>query len=113
MALKKSLRHFELVFFVDRNRLICYTPFIEGVLVDFAVEIKEFVKRNSLGVFASRIGDKKEIHYCCPRCLKAFAMKKSEEMNLSPLVANSVKSVFDCEWGHDGYYIDGEELEEV
>jgi len=113
MALKKSLKNFELTFFVDRNRLLSFTPFIEGSLVDFAIEIRNFVKRNSLGVFASRISDKKEIHYCCPRCLKAFAMKKSEEMKLSPLVSNSVVSMFDCEWGHEGFYIDGDELVEV
>ena len=65
-----------------------------------------FIKRNSLAIIGSSLSDKKPIHSCCPRCLKAYALRKAEEEGLNEEVKDELTVIFECERGHGGYYLD-------
>ena len=65
-------------------------------------ELENFIDRNLL------INDKKGSF--CPRCLKAYASNKANELGLD---SNSVKflgTLFKGDIGHNGYYLDEGDL---
>ncbi|MBX4212160.1 hypothetical protein KW787_01745 [Candidatus Pacearchaeota archaeon] len=68
--------------------------------------MKKFVARNIVVSSSTPLNEK--IH-CCPRCLKAHAIKMAEEMNFLH-VNKTIKRLIKGEVGHDGYYLDQDEL---
>ncbi|MFH1802383.1 MAG: hypothetical protein ABH864_02930 [archaeon] len=72
-------------------------------------EMRGFIKRNSLAIIAYRIDGRKPLHCCCSRCLKAHLARKCREMGYDEH-GKAVERMFDCEMGHDGYYVDNSEL---
>ena len=73
-------------------------------------EAESFKERNSLAVIGHTIESKKPIHRCCPQCLKAHLLKKSEEMNSGKAIREIIIGMHSCETGHYGYYLDRDEL---
>ncbi len=73
-------------------------------------EIEEFTERNSLAVIGNTIKERKPIHRCCPQCLKAHIIKTAQEIKLNKYDIIAIASLFPCETGHDGYYLDEERL---
>ena len=69
-------------------------------------ELNHFIKRNSL-VFLHLPNTANGI---CKRCLKAHAIRKAQEMNLHKWIICSISEKFDCEAGHNGYYLDKSKL---
>jgi len=108
MVLNNTQTLAESMNFVDLER-----PYAMKLPKKLRVEIEAFKQRNALVVVGSRIKGKKPIYSCCPRCLKAFVLKKAGEMELGEIVEGMLVSLFDCEWGHNGYYMDGEDLRKV
>ena len=78
---------------------------IEEILIPsrFISDLEEFARRNYLP----------HIEECCPQCLKAHAIKRAEEHNLSREEIGSLKSLFKGKIGHNGYYLDKEKLIEL
>lgn len=72
-------------------------------------EMKLFCSRNVL-IFPLREPNSFEAYPCCQRCLKAFAIEKAKELELGEGVLALLDKMFDCETGHDGYYLDGEHV---
>ncbi|MBU0907487.1 MAG: hypothetical protein KKD18_04635 [Nanoarchaeota archaeon] len=75
-------------------------------------EMRKFVERNSLVIIAYRIDGRKPLHCCCSRCLKAHLIKKCKERGFGEQ-GKVISRMFNCETGHNGYYIDDSELFEV
>ena len=75
----------------------------------YIVELEAFCHRNNL----KHDDENREIILCCPSCLKAYAMKIAEAHNLDEDSIEFVMDVLDGEIGHEGYYIDDDELLEV
>ena len=69
------------------------------------LEMENFVERNALITVASHLEDKKPIKQCCRKCLKAHLFKK-----FGRDFEKLLNWVFDCETGHGGYYLDGQNL---
>lgn len=75
-------------------------------------EMDKFVERNALvdlGEEAVSKGKGREVkcrYRCCPSCLKAFALIKASEMKLGQESIDLLDAMFDCDTGHDGYYLD-------
>jgi hypothetical protein len=69
-------------------------------------ELEDFVLRNSVVVH-------EEKHKCCDKCLKAHALSKARWIKLDSRALANLAGVFDCEEGHDGYYLDGKELRKI
>lgn len=89
----------------------------DGVSIPSALikEIDVFIERNYLVKINGKLdrsGGKRIKFKCCPRCLKAFALIKANEMNLGRETIELLGLWFDCETGHDGYYLDGEGLKD-
>ena len=72
-----------------------------------------FMKRNSLAVVACNIRNKEQIHECCPCCLEAHLIKKAKELGLNNNHREAIQRIFECEIGHNGYYLDKEKLVRV
>ena len=73
---------------------------IPNELID---SLKDFVERNpSPGT-----------NQCCPKCFKAYALKKLGEMKLNSRTRRFVESLYECDVGHDGYYLDEDKLVKV
>ena len=83
----------------------------EGIEIPAALvkEMDDFVKRNVMAVVESEGCNER----CCNRCLKAFSLKKAEEFSLGQESRDILDAIFNCEVGHDGYYIDGEGLNDA
>ncbi len=64
-------------------------------------ELEEFASRNIAPHTNGRI--------CC-RCLKAYALKKAGDMNMSENIIKFLKTAFTCEAGHNSYYMDNGRL---
>lgn len=73
-------------------------------------EVMKFRERNALAILAYRLKDKKPVHYCCPRCLKAYLIKKTRELKLGEEAERMLNKMLKCETGHEGYFIDGNHL---
>ncbi len=89
----------------------------EGVCIPDSLikEIDGFVERNCLVNLNGRQnnnGINRKRDMCCPRCLKAFTLIKANEMNLGRETIELLGLWFNCETGHDGYYLDGEGLKD-
>ncbi|MEK6888617.1 MAG: hypothetical protein AABW80_00755 [Nanoarchaeota archaeon] len=50
---------------------------------------------------------------CCEHCLKAHAIHKAQEMNLSQQLTRSILENLEGNLGHNGYYMDKEELVKI
>ena len=77
-------------------------------------EMDDFVIRNALvdlGLSDRPEGVKSKCRYrCCNRCLKAFSLERAKEMKLGLESIDLLDALFDCEVGHDGYYLDSGNL---
>ncbi len=76
-------------------------------------EADSFIKRNSLAVIACDIHSKEHINECCPSCLEAHLIRKAKELGLNKNHKEAIQKIFECEIGHNGYYIDRERLVRV
>jgi hypothetical protein len=89
--------------------------YIPEVLVK---QMDNFVERNAiidLGKNAVSNGKDSEVqgrYKCCQSCLKAFALIKASEMKLGQDTIDLLDAMFDCDTGHDGYYLDKEGLKD-
>jgi hypothetical protein len=72
-------------------------------------EMENFVKRNSMATVKGEGCNER----CCNRCLKAFSLKKAEEFSISQESIDVLDAMFNCEVGHEGYYMDGEGLNDA
>ena len=81
---------------------------------EFIEEINEYAKRNAF-TFDYTIHKNKtsNVRVCCTQCLKAHALEKAKEMNLEKEIIDALDEMFGCETGHNGYYIDKEELRKI
>ena len=75
----------------------------------FLVEMEEFIRRNSIVNVKGKC--RLEVSYCCPKCLKAYAISKAKQMGVKK--GMNLIEMLDKECGHDGYYLDKEELKPV
>jgi len=81
---------------------------LHGLPDSLLVELENFARKNACAVSESN-GDK--LHHCCVKCLKAHAFKKAKEIKLDEKRMSWLMDMFGEELeGHDGYYIDGEDL---
>jgi len=84
---------------------------LHGLPDSLLVEMENFAKKNALAVSESN-GNK--FHHCCVKCLKAHALKKAREIKLDEKRMSWLMDMFGGEAeGHEGYYIDGEELVKI
>ncbi len=83
---------------------------IPRALID---EMESFTERNSLAVIAHTLKNKKPIHICCSRCLKAHMLKKAKELRLNNRTLRVMNLYIKGPIGHNGFYIDKEELKKV
>ncbi|MEI6731351.1 MAG: hypothetical protein WCK90_01590 [archaeon] len=84
-----------------------------GALIpdDLIANLEEFTRRNALSKIAFL--DEEHANECCPRCLKAHAMKKAQDMGLDNVSLAFISALFPGEVGHLGYYTDGDRLIEI
>jgi hypothetical protein len=71
----------------------------QPLAVSLKKEISEFKKRNSIVK-----------HYCCPRCLNAHIINKALSLTLGNKDLEQLKANMKEGIGHDGYYLDNNEL---
>lgn len=69
-------------------------------------EMELFTRRNSLVIVAHTLKDMAPMHCCCERCLKAHLLKKTKEFALDKGYEKVVERLFECDAGHEGYYLD-------
>lgn len=72
---------------------------------DFIAELERFRDRNVVVNVEGNYGK-----VCCSQCLKAYALKKAEELGLGKKAMNAVSKMLQGEVGHEGYFMDGDEL---
>ena len=94
---------------ITRSKLI-HKNFLPDALIS---ELEEFAKRNSIFSVTDMINENKSILHCCPRCLKAHAIKRAKGLKLNKESVNYLEKIFNCETGHMGYYIDEELLVKI
>ena len=70
-------------------------------------EADSFMKRNSLAVVACNVHNKEPVYECCHCCLEAHLIRKARELGLEK---EEIQKIFECEIGHEGYYLDKEEV---
>jgi len=103
MVLKKSSQALEHANFVVREN--------QGKIPrELMKEIESFVKRNALVEVASSLDGRKPIYHCCPSCLKAHLVKKT---NSNKKIERLLSELLGYETGHHGYYMDGENLVKI
>jgi len=57
---------------------------------------------------------KEETKYMfCARCLKAHMLKEAENIGLTKREKSFLSSLIEGEIGHNGYYLDGDELKKI
>jgi len=78
----------------------------ERVNSRYIMELDAFCHRNNL----KHDNENREKVICCPSCLKAHAMKIAEMHNLDEDSIEFIMDILEGEIGHDGYYLDNEEL---
>jgi len=71
---------------------------------DLISELEKFKDRNII------LEIKGDGRVCCSMCLKAYALKKAAELGLGQNAIAAVRRMIPGETGHNGYYMDGEEL---
>ncbi|MEK6927206.1 MAG: hypothetical protein AABX11_02135 [Nanoarchaeota archaeon] len=67
-------------------------------------ELDEFTKRNNVSQ------SQEELHSSCPNCLKAHAIKTAIDIGLDADAIIFLQNLLDGKTGHEGYYLDGDEL---
>lgn len=77
----------------------------------FLEELNKFVLNNTLTESYTLKGHQ-ELHYC-EQCFKAHAFKVSEDFDLDKRFLSYLDVVFPGEVGHDGYYINQEQLVKI
>ena len=105
MVIKKISKALESTIFIGAN-LLNKIDKLAKIPWGLLKEADKFIRRNSLIVVAHRIEDKRPIHECCESCLEAHLIKKANEMKFDNDVKRNIKQVFNCEIGHEGYYLD-------
>ena len=67
-------------------------------------ELKKFSDRNYIA-----LGDNA---FCalCESCLKAHALRTAEKLRLNEEVLGKINKLFNCNAGHNGYYLDKTKL---
>ncbi len=85
---------------------------LKGILIpdDFIAELDSFCSRNSIVSLKRLPRGSSRLSSCCPNCLKAFALQKADEMLLGDFAYQFINKLIHGETGHDGYYLDNEEL---
>ena len=80
---------------------------LEGVFVSDALisEIDSFASRNN-----TANSENGELHTACPSCLKAHAIAKARELGLDQLSIEYIDKILEGEIGHQGYYLDEDNL---
>jgi hypothetical protein len=75
---------------------------------DFLSEMERFKDRNTI----VENGDEQ---ICCVQCLKAYALKKADEIELGDEAIRELNKMLDggIEVGHNGYYMDAGELVKI
>ena len=85
-----------------------------GFPEEFINEVKRYAKRNAFTLdYTIHDRQKNKIRVCCSQCLKAHALEKARKMNLGNELIKKIEEMFECEAGHNGYYIDKEELKKI
>jgi hypothetical protein len=79
-----------------------------GLPHQLLLELHAFVRRNRVVDLGP--GEEFTIEHCCKRCLKAYLLERAEGCGLSGEQLSFLESYFSCESGHDGYYLDGDDL---
>ncbi len=111
MVLKKIKKALEGGFFLGFNVIYNLTK-ITNIPESLIKDARDFMKRNSCAVVACNIENKEHIHECCPSCLEAHILKRANELGLNK-ERQEIKKLFECEIGHEGYYMDKGKLLEI
>ena len=75
----------------------------------FLIELEEFVNRNALAKVD--LNPHGKVPHCCPRCLKAHALKKAKQTGLDEQGLSLIQTLMgEHERGHHGHYLDEERL---
>lgn len=84
----------------------------KGILIpdDFIAELDEYCERNSL---IENALNPYALHHCCPACVRAHAVKSAQETGMNRESINFVLSFLEGPTGHNGYYLDEEELVKI
>lgn len=102
---KKSGKHVHLP--DDTNKLVHYKVIglTRGLIIpdDLIAKMESFMKRNSI----------KEANHCCPNCLKAHILKTANDIGISRDGKQFLSLFIGGEAGHNGYYLDGDELVKI
>ena len=106
MIIKKISKALEDGFYLGVNILNKLTK-LTNIPESLLKEADSFMKRNSLAVVACNIHNKELVHECCPSCLEAHLIRKAKELGLGK---EKIQKIFECEIGHEGYYLDKEEV---
>lgn len=54
-----------------------------------------------------------DLHKCCPHCLKAYALNKGKEHGMTSFGLLKLSEALPGKIGHEGYYLDVDELVKV
>jgi hypothetical protein len=73
---------------------------------EFISHLEDYIARNSI-----KLDEKKTS--CCPRCIKAHAIKKARQLGLGAKAIDFLENALKCEKGHSGYYLDEDELVKI
>lgn len=87
-----------------------------GILLpdNLIAELEEFISRNVvIKLEAETPRTSLELGKCCIRCLKAHAIRRGMETGLDKVSLAFLEGLFDCETGHDGYYLDSDKLVKI
>ena len=84
----------------------------KGLIIpdDLIAELESYAERNPLHKLVKNAQSKKEIMGCCPRCLKAHMLKTAENLGISQEGRQFLSLFMQGEAGHNGYYLDADEL---
>ncbi|MAG38292.1 hypothetical protein CMI45_02815 [Candidatus Pacearchaeota archaeon] len=85
---------------------------VSGKLID---EIKKYANKNSFVFDSYSIHDNEDVtvKVCCIKCLKAHALAKAKELELNSDLIRVLEEVFNCDTGHNGYYLNREKAIKV
>jgi hypothetical protein len=90
--------------FKVKNIFLHKLPFIQKAFLD---ELELFSFKNTI------LGKDEHGDYManvCLQCLKAFALQKADSLGYSAMEKEEIDNLFECDTGHDGYYLDCGEL---
>ena len=75
---------------------------------EFLDEVRKYAKRNAFAFDSYSIhqGENITIKACCKHCLKAYIIQKARELKINSESVSVIEEVFDCEGGHNGYYLE-------